>query len=107
MRPLRAVRGLEDLRLHELRRTVRTRTAALRIPREISARVLNHVDEYERGVHDESYNRCDYLDEKLDALVRWEAELQLLLEGNGSTARGPSKERLCSSFKRMPEAWPA
>ncbi len=53
--------------------------AALRIPREISARVLNHVDEYQRGVHDESYNRHEYFDEKLEALVKWEAELANLL----------------------------
>ena len=59
--------------------------AELRVPKEISARVLNHVDEFERGVHDESYNRYDYFAEKLDAVVKWEAELKLLLAGQGAT----------------------
>lgn len=87
MREIRTTCGLDDVRVHDLRRTVRTRMAALRIPREISARLLNHADEYERGVHDESYNRHDYFDEKLDAMEQWEAELALLLKGEGATAR--------------------
>lgn len=85
MRTIREAHGLDDLTVHDLRRTVRTRMAELRVPKEISARVLNHVDEFERGVHDESYNRYDYFSEKLDAVVKWEAELKLLLAGQGAT----------------------
>jgi len=52
---VRESQGLNDLTVHELRRTERTRMAELRIPKEISARVLNRIDGFECGVHDESY----------------------------------------------------
>ena len=84
MRRLRQREGLPDLWAHDLRRTVRTRMAALRIPHEISARVLNHVDEFERGIHDEAYNRYDYLDEKRRALRLWELRLRGLIGGRKS-----------------------
>ena len=57
MQIVRESQGLNDLTVHDLRRTERTRMAELRIPKEISARVLNRIDGFERGVHDESYNR--------------------------------------------------
>ena len=41
MRIVRESQGLNDVTVHDLRRTVRTRMAELRIPKEISARALN------------------------------------------------------------------
>jgi len=80
MRWVRESVDLPELIVHDLRRTVRTRMAELGIPREISARLLNHVDEYERGVHDESYNRYEYFREKHEAMGRWEDLLKTLLQ---------------------------
>lgn len=71
---------LQDLTVHDLRRTVRSRMAGLGIRREHSAAVLNHMDELHVGVHDEAYNRHNYMAEKLDALLIWETELSRLLQ---------------------------
>jgi integrase len=51
---------------HDLRRTVETRLAALRVPLEIRDRVLNHIT---RGVSSKHYNLHDYADEKREALT--------------------------------------
>jgi integrase len=58
-------------RLHDARRTVRTRLAALRVDPDTAERVLGHVIGGVRGV----YDRHAYLDEKRDALERWAAHL--------------------------------
>ena len=67
---------------HDLRRTVETRMAALRIPLEIRDRVLNHVT---RGVGSKHYNLHDYVDEKREALARWSLALTAILHGTGAT----------------------
>jgi integrase len=61
---------------HDLRRTAETRMAALRIPKEIRDRVLNHVG---GDVGSKHYNRHDYAEEKRDALTRWDALLSSIL----------------------------
>jgi integrase len=62
---------------HDLRRTVETRLAELRIPKEIRDRVLNHAAS---DVGSKHYNRHDYADEKREALNRWALALQAILE---------------------------
>ena len=66
---------------HDLRRTLETRFAELRIPKEIRDRVLNHVSS---DVGDKHYNMHDYADEKRDALTRWSAALSAILWGIGA-----------------------
>jgi integrase len=63
---------------HDLRRTVETRLAGLRIPKEIRDRVLNHVP---GDVGSKHYNLHDYADEKRDALNRWAAAIATILPG--------------------------
>jgi integrase len=63
---------------HDLRRTVETRLAALRVPKEIRDRVLNHITP---GVGSKHYNLHDYADEKREALTRWSLALGALLHG--------------------------
>jgi integrase len=63
---------------HDLRRTLETRLAELRIPKEIRDRVLNHVSS---DVGDRHYNLHDYAHEKRDALTRWSAALSAILHG--------------------------
>jgi integrase len=66
---------------HDLRRTLETRLAELRIPKEIRDRVLNHVSS---DIGDKHYNMHDYADEKRDALARWSAALSAILWGTGA-----------------------
>jgi integrase len=63
---------------HDLRRTVETRLAELRIPKEIRDRVLNHAP---GDVGSKHYNLHDYADEKRDALNRWATLVNALVTG--------------------------
>jgi integrase len=63
---------------HDLRRTVETRLAELRIPKETRDRVLNHIP---GDVGSKHYNRHDYADEKRDALNRWAIALGGIVKG--------------------------
>jgi integrase len=63
---------------HDLRRTVETRMAALRIPKEIRDRVLNHTA---GDVGSKHYNLHDYADEKREALMRWSQAMEAILHG--------------------------
>jgi integrase len=56
-----------DFDLHDLRRTVETRLARLRVPKEHVNRILNHA----AGPITETYDMHDYVDEKAWALQVW------------------------------------
>jgi integrase len=64
---------------HALRRTVETRLAKLRIPKETRDRVLNHIP---GDVGSKHYNKHDYADEKREALSRWALEVNAILDGS-------------------------
>jgi integrase len=66
---------------HDLRRTLETRLAELRIPKEIRDRVLNHISS---DIGDKHYNLHDYVVEKRDALTRWSAALSAIVWGTGA-----------------------
>lgn len=72
--------GVEAWTLHDLRRTVRTNLSALRIPKEISDRVLHHVDRSVDGIY---YDMHDYLDQKREALQIWADRLDVILSDGG------------------------
>ena len=59
--------GLIDMRLHDLRRTLRTGLAELRVSFEVAERVLNHAMPGLQAV----YNRHNYMAEKRTALALW------------------------------------
>jgi integrase len=61
---------------HDLRRTVETRMAELRIPKEIRDRVLNHIPS---DVGSKHYNLHDYADEKREALEAWAVALDAII----------------------------
>lgn len=63
--------GVTGWRIHDLRRTVRTGLAGLRVDPDIAERVIGHVIGGVRGV----YDRHAYADEKRVALERWAAHL--------------------------------
>jgi integrase len=77
MERLRQLSGVADWRLHDLRRTARTRMSRLknaagqRVGPDVAERVLGHVIGGVRGI----YDRYAYLDEKREALDLWAARL--------------------------------
>jgi integrase len=72
---LRALTGITDWTIHDLRRTLRTRISGLknaggqRVGADIAERVIGHVIGGVRGI----YDRYEYLDEKREALQLWAA----------------------------------
>jgi integrase len=66
---------------HDLRRTLETRLAGLRIPKEIRDRVLNHAP---GDVGSKHYNLHDYADEKREALGRWASVVDSIVAGTNA-----------------------
>ncbi|HTE41310.1 MAG TPA: hypothetical protein VK629_10780, partial [Steroidobacteraceae bacterium] len=69
-----AENDIEPFTPHDLRRTVRTGLAKLKVEPHIAERVLNHVQERIAG----TYDVHDYADEKRAALEKWAAHLRTL-----------------------------
>lgn len=67
--------GTSGWTIHDIRRTVRSNFAELRVPREVARKVLNHED----GKVDRIYNRHEYMVEKREALEQWETKLMRLV----------------------------
>lgn len=63
--------GIEDVTLHDLRRTAGTYMSQLGVPRDVRERVLNHGGRRKASVTDSVYNRYEYLAEKRAALELW------------------------------------
>jgi len=68
--------GLIDVRLHDLRRTLRTGLAELGVSFEVAERVLNHAMPGLQAV----YNRHNYVAEKRTALALWAEHVFALVE---------------------------
>lgn len=79
-RELDALSDTSGWTIHDIRCTVRSKLAELRIPREVARKVLNHED----GKVDRIYNRHEYLAEKREALEQWEIRLNEIVKP-GST----------------------
>jgi hypothetical protein len=71
--------GVTGWRFHDLRRTVRTRLAALGVPPDIAERALNRASAV--GSLAQVYDRHDYEAEIIAALSRWQAALAVLVAG--------------------------
>jgi integrase len=67
---------------HDLRRTVASQMAAMGIPENIVARVLNHSSEFGKTITGKVYIRHSFAAEKRHALEVWAAELTRIVEGN-------------------------
>jgi integrase len=65
---------------HDIRRTVRTKLSALRIPEEVREAVLAHARPGIKG----HYDMHHYLDEKRDALTLWATKLRDIVEPSQS-----------------------
>jgi len=77
-------------RLGDLRRTAETHMARLGINREIRAQLQSHGM---GNIIDRHYLRHQFLDEKRNALLAWERELERLALGNGKAAQLAATKR--------------
>lgn len=66
--------------IHDIRRTVNTGLAALKVSPHVADHILNHKGSVRSSVS-AIYDRHDYLDEKRDALERWANHLDQLTRG--------------------------
>jgi integrase len=73
-------RGLPHWTLHDLRRTFSSGCARLRIPTEVTERMLNHVSESFGGVAG-VYNLFEYDTERAEAMEAWARYVMALVEG--------------------------
>jgi integrase len=78
---VRSDAGLRDVRLHDLRRTLRTGLAELGVSFEVAERVLNHAVPGLQAV----YNRHSYAAEKRAALALWAEHVIALSEKREAT----------------------
>jgi integrase len=70
--------GVYDWQLRDIRRTFRSNMPKLKVGRDIAEILLNHVTGANKNELDEIYDRYDYIEEKRDALQKWEARLKSL-----------------------------
>jgi integrase len=60
---------------HDLRRTVATELAKLRVPPHVTEKIINHGSSKVAGPMAKIYQRYDYLDERREALNLWASKL--------------------------------
>jgi integrase len=71
IKKVREASGIEDITIHDLRRTVTTYFGKVKVPQEIKKKILNHAKRKKSDVT-EIYDRFEYVQEKRDALLKWE-----------------------------------
>jgi len=72
------INGLDDFRIHDIRRSVATGMAEIGILPHIIEAILNHVSGHKAGVAG-IYNKARYLDEMRAALEKWAAHVAMLV----------------------------
>ena len=63
--------GIEDITVHDLRRTAGSYMSQLGVPKDVRERVLNHGGKRSSSITDSVYNWYEYEDEKRAALELW------------------------------------
>lgn len=105
MADLTAAVALDDVRLHDLRRTGATGTAALGVQPHIVSKVLAHKDGGGgAAITARHYNLYAYVAEKRDALDRWSAHLEVLLGAATAEARPRPKPAVAAPPRFSGEA---
>lgn len=74
-REVQEASGTKNWQLRDIRRTFRTNMARLKVPRDLCEVLINHAPE----ALDEIYDRYDHLDEKREALAKYEVFLSTLI----------------------------
>lgn len=82
---IREASGITDFTPHDLRRTVTTYFGKLKVEQIIKKKILNHAKKKKSDVTD-IYDQFEYLDEKRDALEKWEALLLEMVKPKGAGA---------------------
>jgi integrase len=72
------VAGVNDYRIHDLRRTFATGLASLGTPVQVTERLLNHISGTHAGIVG-IYQRHTYMQEMRATMARWENHLNVLL----------------------------
>ena len=75
----------EPFDVRDIRRTVETMLAGLKISRDVRAQLLSHGLS---GVQQQHYDRHTYIDEKRAALITWERHLELIQNGENLATNG-------------------
>jgi integrase len=75
--------------IHDIRRTVRTRLAALGVNRDVAEALLGHVTGQGRTQVERTYNRYEYWPEKRQAVAMWEANLRAIIDGTAPKIERP------------------
>jgi integrase len=78
---------LKHWTIHDIRRTVRTRLAALGVGMDVAEALLGHVGH--RNKIERTYNRHEYWAEKRQALAMWEANLRAIIDGTAEKIARP------------------
>lgn len=73
--------GIENFRIHDLRRTAATGMAKLGINPHTVSLVLNHISVRRGTITGKVYDQYTYDPEKRDALKKWGARLETILQG--------------------------
>jgi integrase len=73
--------------LHDIRRTFRTRLAALGVTADVAEALVGHVGH--RTEMDRRYNHYEYWTEKKRALTMWEANLRAIIDGTAEKIAAP------------------
>lgn len=83
--------GLDDFRIHDLRRTAATRMAELGIAPHTISLVLNHISARKGSITGKVYVQYSYDKEKREALEAWGARLEHITSGGQSGGKEPFK----------------
>jgi integrase len=78
----------KDWTLHDIRRTVRTRLAALGVSLDLAERLLGHVGHLNELVR--TYDRHEYWPEKRQASAMWETHLRAIIDGTAEKIARPN-----------------
>lgn len=79
--------GVEDFRLHDLRRTTATYLASLKTERTVLGKILNHKGLAGDNQVTAVYDAFDYMKEKKEALNKWNHKLYEILNHNEKQAK--------------------
>ena len=74
--------GLDDFRIHDLRRTAATRMAELGISPHTISMILNHVSARQGTITSKVYVQYSYDREKREALAAWSAKLEAMISAD-------------------------
>ena len=75
--------GIRNWTLHDLRRTLSSNLAAMGVLETVTEKLLNHITGRTQSTVARTYNRYEYLPEMRDAVLKWEAHLNKLIDAQG------------------------